>query len=66
MENISIKKVKFNTGAADFIMSTKDWIDQGGYKGFLKDNSISSLDIQEVVNDQMTIKDYNSLSEWDG
>lgn len=63
---VAIKRVKFLTGAPDFIYSVEQWVDGGGYKGFLKDNCISILDIKEVVNDSMSYDKFCSLNAWEG
>lgn len=65
-ERIEVKRVSFRTGAPDFIYSIKEWYSNGGYKGFLKDNCISILDIEKVVNDTMSEKEFYSLDAWEG
>ncbi|RZM21770.1 MAG: hypothetical protein EOO88_31580 [Pedobacter sp.] len=65
-EQVPIKRVTFNTGAPDFIYSVVQWVSLGGYKGFLKDNSISVLDIQQVKNDTMDYDKFHSLPAWEG
>lgn len=66
IEQIAIKRVTFTTGAPDFIYDVKSWVANGGYKGFLKDNCISILDIKKVVNDFMDWDKFNSLDTWEG
>jgi len=66
MEKIKIKRVKFNTGAPDFIYSIEQWYGNGGYKGFIKDNCISILDIECVETSEMSEKEFYSLPAWEG
>lgn len=68
MENsqIAIKRVTFTTGAPDFIYDVKSWVANGGWKGFLKDNCISILDVKKVENDYMSFDAFNSLDAWEG
>lgn len=68
MENnqIAIKIVTFTTGAPDFIYDVKSWVANGGWKGFLKDNCISILDVKKVENDYMSFDAFNSLDAWEG
>lgn len=66
MENINIKRVKFKTGAPDFIYSIQQWHESGGYKAFLKDNCICIADIACIKNDKMSEKEFYCLPNWEG
>jgi len=66
MEKIKIKRVKFNTGAPDFIMSVESWHIQGGWKGFLKDNCISIRDVKQVDGGTMSETELYNLPAWEG
>lgn len=65
-DEIAIKRVKFLTGAPDFIYSAKVWYTHGGWKGFLKDNCISIRDVECVKDDLMNRSEFYSLPAWEG
>lgn len=62
---IEIKRVIFHD-KPDFILSLGQWESIGGYRGFLKHNEISILDIKKVVNDTMSEGKFFSLNAWEG
>jgi len=63
---VKIKRVKFNTGAPDFIYDVESWYSNGGWKGFLKDNGISIRDIDHVENSEMPEREFHTLPAWEG
>jgi len=65
-EQVAIKKVVFTTGAPNFIYSVEQWVADGGWKGFLKDNCISIQDVDHVENGFMSFNEFHSLPAWEG
>lgn len=63
---VKIKRVTFNGGQPDFILSTQQWHDGGGYTGFLRDNCISISIIDKVIDDEMSEKEFYTLGDWEG
>lgn len=65
--NVPIVRVEFNNCAPDFIYSVEQWDNGGRYKGFLKDNCISILDVKSVIHGTfMPFVDFHSLPAWEG
>lgn len=65
-EQVAIKKIIFNNGSPDFIYSLEAWENGGKFKGFLKENCISILDVDHVENGTMNYDELHSLPAWEG
>ena len=66
MEKIKIKRIKFNNGTPDFIISFEDWHSQGGYRAIIKDMCLCIRDILCVEVGNMSEKEYYTLPTWEG
>lgn len=65
-EKVAIKRIIFNNGAPDFIISVDQYVAVGKWKGFIKDNCISIADVLRVENGAMSYDDFHSLEAWEG
>lgn len=63
---IAIKRIVFRHGLPDFILSVEQYVAGDKWKGFIKDNCISLLDVDHLENGFMSFDDFHSLKAWEG
>jgi hypothetical protein len=64
-KDIRVVIVKFRTGSEDLYSKRREWVEGGGYQGFLKNFCISILDIYEVKHETIKESEYPT-TEWGG
>ncbi len=57
--------VEFNNGCPDYYLTKDQWKEFGGYKGFLKCNCISILDIKKIHKLLLNSSDFPTIA-WEG
>ena len=65
-QKIKIKRIQFNNGTPDIILSIEEFYGNGGYQGVIKDFQLRISDIKKVKDDLMSVKDFHSLQPWEG
>lgn len=63
-EKIPTVKVEFKR-LPDFIITEEDYKEMGGWKGFLRENSINPKDVKKVHHILLKPKDYPTIA-WEG